>query len=115
MSLITRWARDDRGSVTAEVAVALPAVIVTLALCLGAVMVSSTAVRLTDATADAARLAARGETDRATAWVAREVPGATAGISVEADMYCVTATAEASVAGVSFPLDAHSCALGEAR
>lgn len=114
--MIARWFdRDDRGSASAEVAVALPAVIVTLALCLGAVMVSSTAVRLTDATADAARLASRGETDRATGWVASQVPGASASVRVEADMYCVTASATASIAGLEFPLEARSCALGEAR
>ncbi len=104
---------DERGSVAAEVAVALPAVVATLALCLGAIMVSQSAVQLTDAAADAARLAARGEPQRAISWVAEQAPGATAAISVEGDVHCVTATSQASVAGLTFDLHARSCALGE--
>ena len=52
---------DDRGSVVAEFAVALPAVVLVLAVGVGALAAASRQVRLQDAVADAARLSARGE------------------------------------------------------
>ena len=51
----------DRGSVVAEFAVALPAVIVVVLFSVAALTASAQQVRLQDAAADAARLAARGE------------------------------------------------------
>ena len=46
---------------TAEFAAALPAVLVVLAFCLGAVQVMGQQVRMSDAAADVARLLARGD------------------------------------------------------
>lgn len=51
----------DRGSVTAEFALALPAVLVLLALALGAVRVGVSQVQCVDAARAGARVAARGE------------------------------------------------------
>ncbi|NNH05284.1 hypothetical protein HLA99_15670, partial [Microbacterium ulmi] len=51
----------ERGSATAEFAIALPAVGLVLLLGAGALAAGATTVRLQDAAADAARLAARGE------------------------------------------------------
>jgi hypothetical protein len=53
--------RRERGSVTAELVVALPAVIVVLAACLGGVRVGMQAMLAQDAAAVAARSAARGD------------------------------------------------------
>ena len=55
---------DDRGSVVAEFAVALPAVVLVLVLGAGALSAGARHVRLQDAAADAARLVARGEIAR---------------------------------------------------
>ena len=53
--------RRDRGMVTAELAVAVPAVVLVLALCLAAVRVAVDQVRCVDAARIAARAAARGD------------------------------------------------------
>lgn len=63
-------AGSDRGSATAELAVALPAVVLVLAACVGALQLAAVQVRLQDAAALAARAAARGD----------PVPGAAAGM-----------------------------------
>ena len=52
---------DDTGMVTAETAVALPALVLVLLVALGAVNVATTQLRCADAAAVGARLAARGE------------------------------------------------------
>ena len=101
----------ERGSVVAEFAVALPAVVVVLILGVGALGASARHVRLQDAAADAARLAARGESDeRVQAVLATAVAGASGEITRRGDLICVTA---ASAAWVRLPLTltATSCAL----
>ena len=52
---------SDTGMVTAELAVALPAVVLVLALAVGVIAVGTTRLRCADAAESAARLAARGE------------------------------------------------------
>lgn len=104
----------ERGSVTAELAVAFPAVAVVLIFGVSALMAAGTQVRLQDAAADAARLAGRGEpAERSTSVVSTAVPGAVTAIETRGDLVCATATVEARVAGlVTVPLSAESCALG---
>jgi len=99
---------EDRGSVVAEFAVALPAVALVLLLGAGSLGACARQVRLQDATADAARLVARGEAE-ARAWAAIDaaVPGASATTARRGDLVCVTATSSASL----LPLSATSCAL----
>ncbi|BDV31363.1 TadE family type IV pilus minor pilin [Microbacterium terricola] len=97
---------DDRGSVVAEFAVALPAVVLVLALGAGALAASGRQVRMQDAAADAARLAARGESD---ARVRAAAPGAATVISTEGDLVCVRLTAPGPLPGLT--LSASSCAL----
>lgn len=53
--------RDDRGLATAELAVALPAVVLVLALCLTAMALGVDHVRAEDAARAGARAASRGE------------------------------------------------------
>ncbi|MEN2740370.1 TadE family type IV pilus minor pilin [Microbacterium sp. X-17] len=109
---------DDRGSVTAEFAVVLPAVLVVLLIGVGALSAAGRAVQLQDAAADAARLAGRGEADAAAATVARAVPGARAAVEMRGDLVCVTATVAAPVLpllSVLPPLAASACALAGGR
>lgn len=91
-------AGDDAGSVTAEFAVALPAVILVLAGCLGAVQVASQQVRLADAAADAARTLARGDSaEVASARVSRVAGTAAMTTSTSGDFVCVELSAPAGV------------------
>ncbi|NYF17588.1 Flp pilus assembly protein TadG [Microbacterium sp. AK009] len=101
----------DRGSVAAEFAVALPAVIVVVLFSVAALTASAQQVRLQDAAADAARLAARGEpTGRVEGAVTAAVDGARSTVSREGDLVCVSATAAAHPA-VPLTLSARSCGL----
>jgi Flp pilus assembly protein TadG len=101
---------DDRGSVVAEFAVALPAVVLVLLLGAGSLGACARQVRLQDAAADAARLIARDDAEaRAWAVVESAVPGASAVAERRGDLVCVTTTAVASVLPVT--LSATSCAL----
>ncbi|QCQ16706.1 TadE family type IV pilus minor pilin [Microbacterium sp. RG1] len=104
----------DRGSAAAEFAVAVPAVLLVLILGIGGLATASAQVRLQDAVADAARLAARGEdAARALAALTRAVPGATGTIGDEGDLVCVTASAPAPLPVIT--LRARSCALSGGR
>jgi Flp pilus assembly protein TadG len=102
-------ASDDTGSVTAEFAVALPAVVLVLAACLTGMQVAGQQLRLADAAAHAARSLARGEAADATAArAAREVPGAALAQWVDGDLACVTLRAPAAF---GLTISAQSCAL----
>lgn len=115
-----RWAppADDRGSAAAEFAVALPAVALVLAVCLGAVGASSQQLRLQDAAADAARALGRGESvGAAAARAASAAPGAALAHETRRELVCVRLTAAArGPAGISgLRLEASSCALDGGR
>lgn len=112
-----RGGAGERGSVAAELALALPAVVLTLLLGAGALGAASRQVALQDASADAARLLGRGEgADAAQRVVGAAVSGAGISTSHSGDLVCVTATFEASVGAlVRLPLQASSCALDGGR
>jgi Flp pilus assembly protein TadG len=111
---VTSW-RGDRGSVSAEFAVALPAAILVLALGVGALGAAGRQVRLQDAAADAARLLARGEdTGRAQSAVGTAVPGASMAVEHRGDLVCVTASATVRV-GIAVTLTGSACALDGGR
>jgi len=100
---------DERGSVVAEFAIALPAVVLVLVLGSGMLLAGARHVRLQDAVADAARLSARGESaQRAHQIVAAAVAGASVDIAPRGDLVCVTASAPA-VLGLR--MTATGCAL----
>jgi hypothetical protein len=101
----------DRGSVTAEFAVAVPAAVLVLALGAATLAACAHQVRLQDAAADAARLTGRGDVDRGLSIVADA--GGTASVSRGDDLVCVTATARAAVPVVAITLQARACALDE--
>lgn len=103
------------GAVTAELATALPAVVLLLGLCLGAVQVVGQQVRLIDAAADSARALARGETHDRAAQIARHlVATATLGTEADGQFICARLSAPSSFApfaAFGLSLEARSCAL----
>ena len=102
----------DRGSVTAELAVVLPVVLLVLVLGAATLAACARQVRLQDAAADAARLVARDEpASRAQGVVASAVAGATADIRYRGDLVCVDARAPAALPVPTPDLRASSCAL----
>ena len=108
--------QTDRGSVTAEFAIAVSAALVVCTLVLGAFQVVSLHVRATDAAGIAARLAARGDNDRAYSALAGLVPSGSLSISSSAELVCATVTAPVSIASLGslgFEVSAHSCAATE--
>lgn len=106
---------DDGGSATAEFAVVVPAVVLLIALTAGTLTAVGRQVRLENAAAQAARLAARGEPDRTSAIVAAIADGAVEGVTVDGDLVCVAATAPSGVPLPLPPLRARACALDGGR
>ncbi|MEV7693306.1 TadE family type IV pilus minor pilin [Microbacterium sp. NPDC089189] len=101
----------DRGSATAEFAIAVPAILLVLAMGIGALSTASRQVRLQDAVADAARLIARDEDQgRALGIVSAAADGAVGSVQHEADLVCVSAAAPGVLPGLR--VTARSCALG---
>jgi Flp pilus assembly protein TadG len=85
--------RTDRGSVTVELAVALPVIVVLLLGGLTAVNAVATKMRCVDAAREAARAEARGEPGVA---AGRRAAPAGAEVSVSASGETVTATVQAT-------------------
>ena len=105
----------ERGSVTAEFAVALPAIVLVLAACLSALQLAGLQLRLTDAATAAVRQLARGDPDAARALAARLVPGASLDVGSRGDLDCVTLGAPGSGVLAAVTVTAAACALREAR
>ncbi|WP_150307005.1 TadE family type IV pilus minor pilin [Planctomonas psychrotolerans] len=103
------------GSVTAEFAAVLPAAIVVVVLCLAGFSTVGAQVRLLDAAADVARLVARGDSARATDYLARTGDRVAVRIDSRDDIVCVQLSTRAwqGPAGI-LPVDlsASSCAVG---
>lgn len=95
-TVFLRHPHGERGSVTAEFAAVVPAVILVLAFCLGALQVLTQQLRLTDAAADAARALARGDGERvANARLQRVAPGASLAVNGEGEYLCAVASSPA--------------------
>ncbi|NQX10914.1 pilus assembly protein [Microbacteriaceae bacterium VKM Ac-2855] len=110
---ISAAVRAERGSAAAEFAVVLPAVLVILALCVGAIASTAQYTRLVDAAADAARSLGRGDADVVSA-VARVDPGASVVTGTDDGLVCVDVGAVIHpLPTVGVPITVHSCALGE--
>jgi hypothetical protein len=113
-----RRLRADRGSATAEFALAFPAVLGVVALLLGGVQVAALQVRAQDAAADAARGLARGDASAVvSSRLDRQLPGATLSSWADGELRCVrVAVAPAGpVAVLGLRAVADSCALGDGR
>jgi len=106
------WGERDRGSVTAEFAVALPAIALVLAAALASVHVVAVQVRLADAAADAARALGRGETEAAAAEVAAgNAAGARLTTTGDGRFVCAVLIGRAGGVLSGLELRAESCAL----
>ena len=100
---------------TAEFAVVLPAVLLVLGLCVGAVNVVAQQVQLASLASSAARMLARGD-DSATmrARIAAAAPGAQAAETPDGDFVCVGLERQARFGPVglgTLTLNARGCAL----
>lgn len=110
--------RPDRGSVTAEFALAFPAMLGVVALLLGGVQVAALQVRVQDAAADAARGLGRGDAGGAvSSRVQRQVPGATLSTWSDGELRCVRVEAApvGAVAVLGLRASATGCALSGGR
>ena len=109
-------AAQDRGSAVAEFAVAMPAVLLVLAMVLGGIQLGALQVRVQDAAADAARLLGRGDSSSAVRdRLARQVPGAHWTASRSGALVCVRLVASAGgpAALLGLTVSATSCAQAE--
>ncbi|BDZ53878.1 TadE family type IV pilus minor pilin [Agromyces marinus] len=97
---------------TAEFAVALPAIALVLAASLASVHAVAVQVRLADAAADAARALGRGETSAVAAGIAaRHVRGAGLAVVDDGDVVCARLTARPGGLLAALELRAESCAM----
>ncbi|MEV7133856.1 TadE family type IV pilus minor pilin [Arthrobacter sp. NPDC093128] len=108
----------DRGAVTAEFAVALPAVLLLLALLLAGSAAGITQLRLEEAARAGARALARGEDAGAVDGIVRQLAGASASSSIVADGAWLSVTVSGRVSGpvgsmVPWTLSARAMARGE--
>jgi hypothetical protein len=110
--------RAERGSVAAEFAVAMPAVLLVLAAALGGVQVAGLQLQAQDAAADAARSYARGETAGLVAGrLQRQVPGANVMRTVRGDLVCarVEVAPSGPISRLGVTAVGMSCALSAGR
>ena len=106
----------ERGAVAAEFAVALPAVLIVLALGVGALGTAATMLRLQHAAIEGARLLGRG--DDAGASAALSAAGGTMTVSRGDGLVCVASSAAAGGLPLALPVPvsvARACALDGGR
>ncbi|MGR2753418.1 TadE family type IV pilus minor pilin [Agromyces arachidis] len=97
---------------TAEFAVALPAIALVLALSISSVHVAAVQVRLADAAADAARSLGRGDpVAEAAAIAGRNAPGVRMSARTDERFVCATLTGDAGGVLAAIELRATSCAM----
>lgn len=95
---------------TAEFAVAVPAVLLVLAACLGGLRVATERLRLVDAAATAARAVSLGEAPERGA-----AGAAVAAVDRRGQTVCVTLRSEVPLLGLPVPVEASGCALAGIR
>ncbi|NYI58127.1 TadE family type IV pilus minor pilin [Cellulomonas soli] len=101
---------------TAELAVALPAVVVLLLVVLGVVHASSVRWQCADGARAGARSAALGESDAVVVQTARRAAGGAASVEVVRDGEWVTVTVGRAVTGWdAVPLDVQAQAVGRSE
>lgn len=109
-------ARGDRGAVTAETAIAIPAVVLVLVASLQGVGAATVLLRAQDAAADAARSLARGDPASASAaQTAAALPGGVLASDRSEGVVCATVSARPSILAIPIALSARSCALDGGR
>ncbi len=105
----------EAGTVTAEFALTMPAVVVVLVLALGALQAGSLQIRVVDAASLAARTLARSESHgEADSRISALLAEHTLQSSTEGDLVCATVSAPVTVGWARFDLrvTARSCSLG---
>lgn len=109
---LLRSLRGDDGSVVAEFAVVVPAVVAVVGAALIGVGAGVQAVRLADAAAVAARQTARGDAASVPGTLAALAPGAVIATTVDGDLTCVRLTRAVSLGPLVGPvaLTGRSCA-----
>lgn len=109
---LLRPTRDESGSVTAEFAMTVPALVVVVSLVVASLGVTSQSVRLADVAAVVARQAARGDGGSIAATLARLAPGATVSESSGSGLVCVDLRRDARLGPVGgvVTLTSRSCA-----
>lgn len=101
----------DRGAVTAEFAIAVPALLVVLVLAVGAIMLAAHRVVLTSAAAEVSRLEARGDRAEAGARLAELGEGVLVARSRDGPLLCVTLRARPARGALAvIELSARGCA-----
>lgn len=103
------------GSVTAEFAAALPAVVLVLAFAIGAIGLGGERLRLQGAAFEAARMLGRGDSG-ALARIRSVFPAATLSTYPSGESICVEARVTVALGALSgIGLSATACALNDAR
>jgi hypothetical protein len=107
--------RTERGSITAEFAVVLPAVLLVLVLCVGAASVSVQRIEAQSAASAAARILARGDgRGVAVSAAGRFAPGGRLTSARDGDFVCVSVTSTArfvAARSLGVRLTGRACAL----
>ncbi|MGF3056913.1 TadE/TadG family type IV pilus assembly protein [Microbacterium sp. YY-01] len=102
----------ERGSVTAELAIALPAIALVIVFALGIGAIGTQQIMLHNAVSHAARLLGRGENQaRAASIVSAAVPGSTIAIESDDTLVCVSGSVQRLWGLVSVPIHARGCSL----
>jgi hypothetical protein len=94
--------------VTAEFAVAVPAVLLVLAACLGGLRLGAERLRVIDAASGSARLAAVGEPPSGPA---SRIGADVLAVTRTGETVCVTVGRDVPLLGLRLPVDATACAL----
>jgi hypothetical protein len=112
---LVRRCRGDAGTVTAEFAAALPAVVLVLACALGAIELGGEQLRLQGAAFDAARLLGRGDSG-AQQRIRSVSPDATLSARTSGQLVCADASAPVALGILKgIVLRASACALDDAQ
>lgn len=110
--------RRERGSVTAETAIVLPAIVLVIAALVGVITVVTAQLRCQDAAREAARAAARAETPNVVSELARRAApaGSATTVTTAGDQITVTVRARVRILGgllSSVTVTSHAVALAE--
>ncbi|MBC7517843.1 MAG: hypothetical protein H7248_03020 [Microbacteriaceae bacterium] len=89
---VAPYSEQSRGSISAEFAVCLPAVVLMVGIALCAIQVATQQLRTQDAATVAARMIARGDGTAASATVMRLAPGASIVVQQRTNLVCVSVT-----------------------
>jgi hypothetical protein len=105
----------ERGSITVELAMALPFVVALLGAALFALSAVGAQIRLQHTVATAARAQGRGDAPAAAAVLAEEAPNASVSFETRDDVVCLTCRRVLLGGAIAVPVTATSCAATSGR